>query len=147
MIPPFSEVGELPPGIHPVRWDQLEERYSWNPWRKELLAGLQQGLAALAFAGCKVAYVDGSFISDKEIPGDFDACWEVDGVITARLDPVLLTFTNRRAAQKAKYLGEFFPAEAAATPEGMQYLEFFQRSKRAEGKKGIIQLDLRGWAQ
>lgn len=34
----------------------------------------------LRAAGCKRAYIDGSFINAKERPGDFDACWDLDGV-------------------------------------------------------------------
>jgi len=58
-----------------------------------------------------------------------------------QLDPVLLTFDRGRAAQKAKYHGELFPAQFAASPSGTTFLEFFQCDK--EGRpKGIIALDL-----
>ena len=41
---------------------------------------------------------------------DFDACWEEVGVAPELLDPVLLQFDAGRVAQKARYLGELFPA-------------------------------------
>ncbi len=69
-------------------------------------------------AGCRTVYVDGSFVTNKEIPGDFDACWEEAGVDPTMLDPVLLTFENGRTAQKAKYHGELFPASATADEMG-----------------------------
>jgi hypothetical protein len=53
-------------------------------------------------------YVNGSFATAKERPGDFDACWEITGVDPALLDPVLLTFADRRAAQKARFSGSSF---------------------------------------
>ena len=47
-------------------------------------------------------YLDGSFVTAKEFPSDFDGCWDPDGVDGAKLDPVLLVYDNLRAAQKAK---------------------------------------------
>jgi hypothetical protein len=82
-------------------------------------------------------------VTAEEVPGDFDACWDIAGVRTALLDPVLLTFDNRRAAQKARFRGEFFPAQYPADPSGLTYLDFFQTDKRTGNLKGIIALDLR----
>jgi len=77
---------------------------------------LKRALDSLRAAGCQRAYIDGSFVTDKDDPEDFDACWEVAGVDPARLDPELLDFSKRRAAQKAKYRGELFPADSGADP-------------------------------
>jgi hypothetical protein len=109
-----------------------------------LLAGLKAALDALRAAGCRRAYIDGSFVTTKATPGDFDGCWEVGGVDPDLLDPVLLVFANQRAAQKAKYGGEFFPAESAADPFGTRFLEFFQRDKQTGDPKGIVTIDLGG---
>ncbi len=65
---------------------------------------------------------------------------EVDG---DGLDLVLLDFTNRRAAQKAKYGGELFPSVGLADPAGNTFLEFFQLDKRSGEAKGIIAIELR----
>jgi hypothetical protein len=107
-----------------------------------LLDGLRSALNALREAGCKRVYIDGSFVTAKVEPSDFDGCWEVDGVDPDKLDPVLLTFSNRRAAQKAKYRGELFLADARADPAGTRFIEFFQHDKDGNAK-GIIALDLR----
>ena len=120
----------------------MTEKLGWTTRRKLLLEGLERGLENLKSAGCEVAYIDGSFATHKDEPGDFDVCWEVAGVQGKLLDPVLLTFANGRAAQKAKYFGEFFPAEAEATPDGLRYLDFFQINKFGAAK-GIIKLELR----
>ena len=116
-------------------------RYGYTPHRLALLAGLKAALDALRIAGCRRVYIDGSFVSAKQVPGDFDGCWEVAGVDPSLLDPVLLTFDNRRAAQKAKYGGELFLAEAAADPLGTRFLEFFQRDKYTGEPKGIVAID------
>jgi hypothetical protein len=113
-----------------------------HPARLALLSGLKAALDALRAAGCRRAYIDGSFVTAKERPADFDGCWEVDGVDLARLDPVLTTFAQRRAAQKRKYGGELFPADWPADAHGTSFLDFFQRDRASGRPKGIIAIDL-----
>lgn len=125
MIPPFDDKRNLPPGIHPVTWRELESRFGQTAHRRRLLDGLRRALDSLRSAECKRVYIDGSFVTAKVEPGDFDGCWEVDGVDPDKLDPVLLTFSNKRAAQKAKYHGEFFLADARADPSGTRFIDFF----------------------
>ena len=109
-----------------------------------MLNGLRAGLDDLKGAGCHTVYVDGSFVTDKEIPNDFDACWEETGVDPLILDAILLTFDPGRATQKAKYLGGFFPVSAIADADGFSFLEFFQTDKETGRRKGIIAIDLGG---
>lgn len=141
-IPPFQEGGNLPPGIHEATWEEIIARFGGTAWRSELLAGLRDALENLRHAGCRRAYVDGSFATAEEAPGDFDACWEAAGVDPDRLDPVLLTFANARAAQKERFRGELFPAEAAADPHGTRFLDYFQRDKLTGEPKGIVAFNL-----
>ena len=57
---------------------------------------------------------------------------------------MLKTFAGGRAAQKAKYRGELFPAtERAGGGEGT-FLDFFQTDKDTGARKGIVALDLGG---
>ncbi len=142
MAPEFEPGGNLPPGVHQATWSELYDRFGTTRWRRRLLVGLRAALENLQSAGCLTAYVDGSFVSSKSEPGDFDACWEEAGVDLDRLDPVLLTFDAGRAAQKAKYGGEFFPASAVAgLGEGI-FLSFFQTDKGTGARKGIVALNL-----
>jgi hypothetical protein len=146
VIPPFDERGNLPPGIHTADWNELEAAFGGSPRRVELLAGLREALAALRDAGCRIAYVDGSFVTGKEEPGDFDACWDGAGVDASLLDPVLLDLAPPRTAQKERFSGELFPMSVVADSEsGAPFLDFFQRDRDGE-PKGIIQIDLEGLA-
>lgn len=120
------------------------ERYATNERREQLLDGLRVAIESLRTAGCARVYLDGSFVTDKELPGDFDACWESRGVDPSLLDPVLLDFSDLRAAQKAKYGGELFPAEAAAEPSGMRFVDYFQRDRVTGEAKGVVAIDLGG---
>lgn len=98
----------------------------------------------LAIAKCSRLYLDGSFVTQKSFPGDFDACWDPAGVDVSLLDPVFLDFTNRRAAQKARFRGELFLSTAPADARGTSFLRFFQIDKATGKPKGIVALDLGG---
>jgi hypothetical protein len=143
MIPEFDERGNLPPGIHRATWNEIVTSYATSVRRRELLDGLLDALRSLKAAGCATAYLDGSLITTKDHPGDFDVCWESSDVVPSRLDPEFLDFSERRAAQKARYGGEFFPAEWPAQADGTTFLEYFQRN-HLQLPKGIVAIDLRG---
>jgi hypothetical protein len=144
MIPAFDEDGNLPSGIHHATWTEIVTHYATSTRRRDLLDGLLDALRSLKTAGCHLAYLDGSFVTAKESPRDFDACWEPAGVVLDRLDPELQDFSERCAAQKARYGGEFYPADWAAEPDGMRFRDYFQRDAVTRQPKGIIAIDLTG---
>ncbi len=142
MIPEFSTSGLLPVGLHePASWQELEEAFGFNVHRRRLLAGLKDACYQLMAAGCKTVYLNGSFVTSKEFPGDTDVCWDDEDTDFDALDSVFLDFSNKRAAQKARFGGEFFPASAVADESGRTFLEFFQQD-RDGNPKGIVKLDL-----
>ncbi len=122
------------------------DRFGNNPWRQRLITGFRAASESLRDAGCRTVYLNGSFVTSKTHPNDYDACWDEVGVDPTALDPVLLTFDAGRATQKAKYLGELFPASISADSEGLSFLEFFQTDKETGRPKGIIAIDLGGLA-
>ena len=146
MIPASVDIGAswrvLPPGLHEATLDELEQRFATNDRRKSLHDGLRRGCGALQAAGCAVVYLDGSYVTDKPIPGDFDACWDPTGADLASLDPVLLDFDDGRRNQKLKYGGEFFPS--CATADGaLTFVEYFSIDKETGLEKGLILVRLR----
>jgi hypothetical protein len=128
MIPSFNDSGRLPPGIHEANWSELRARFGDSPRRAQMLEGFHEALSLLRSAGCRSVYLDGSFVTAKEKPGDFDACWDPRGVALDELDPVLLDFSEGRRAQKERFRGEFFPADAAAEPGVRCFLSFSKTS-------------------
>lgn len=93
-------------------------------------------------AGCHTVYVDGSFVTEKAVPADYDACWELEGVDHNRLDPILIDFRYNRISQKVKYMGELFPVHSPVGDVGKQMLNFFQTDKNGN-PKGIVAFNLR----
>lgn len=142
MLPRFDSYGNLPAGQHACDWAEFAARFGGTPRRDTLLAGLRSALDGLREAGCRTLYVDGSFVTAKREPGDFDACWDITGVDPARLDPVFLTFDNGREAQKARFGGELFPAQLPEGISGTTFLQFFQTDRLTGRPKGIVVLEL-----
>lgn len=88
-------------------------------------------------------WIDGSFVTNKLEPNDFDGCWDPSGVDPSKLDPVLMRFEQARRAQKLRFGGELFPSLLAANREGDTYLEFFQTDSDGNAK-GIVEIDIQG---
>jgi hypothetical protein len=74
VLPSFDRAGNLPAGAHWTSWQEFSERFGMTLQRKRLLVGLREALLALQRAGCRTVYIDGSFVTAKETPGDFDGC-------------------------------------------------------------------------
>jgi hypothetical protein len=143
MIPDFTADELLPPGVHDCEWSELAARFAAGDLRQRQVRGLKAALDDLKVAGCGQVLVDGSFVTAKEVPGDFDVAWDITGVDPAKVDRVILdTSPTGRVAQKIKYCGELFPAQFLAT-SGRTYKEFFQIDKESGNPKGILRLDLR----
>lgn len=141
MIAQFNGDGDLPRGIHQTTWEEFVERFGTNHYRMRMIRGLKSAIDNLKSAGCKKIYVDGSFVTSKRRPHDFDACWDPTDVEYARLDPVLTDLTNGRKSQKTKYYGELFPT-TNNSGRGDTILEFFQQNRESGSPKGIVCIEL-----
>lgn len=140
MIPEFDARGLLPRGVHRATWEEVVERFGGNPQRERLLDGLSNALVLLRNAGCQRIYINGSFVTAKELPNDIDVCWDTGGVEIDSLDSVFLDFSEGRRAQKSRFGSEFFPAQVPDGITGKAFLQFFQVDKETGFSKGIIEL-------
>ena len=141
MIPPFNTLGNLPTGIYPSSWNEFVTRFGTNEHRKQLLSGLINATQILKKAGCVLIYVDGSFVTDKKFPNDYDACWDIHGVNPNSLDQLMLQFDDKsRALLKMKYFGDLFPAQLPEGKSGKAFIDFFQSDKFTGEMKGIVAL-------
>lgn len=144
MIPDFTTVHGalwplLPPGIYDASLHEFVERFVYNDKRQVLYQGLLMGLTNLFQAGCRQAFIDGSYVTAKPVPGDYDLCWDIAGVNPNLIDPVFEDFSNKRENQKLKYGGEYFPF-SFLEPPAHSFLTFFQTDKASGGQKGIIRI-------
>lgn len=140
MIPDFDCVGNLPEGTHEANWDEIEERYGHNVHRREQLDGLKDALSQLKEVGCKVVYLDGSFVTEKEFPNDYDCLWDMRGANLDNLD--IIFHPDNRNAQKFELKGEFIPSHSIEADSNTPFLDFFQTDIETQRKKGIIKINL-----
>jgi len=141
MIPDLVDIGGpwkvLPPGVHFATLKEIEERFAISDHRKYLFSGFRKGVLSLHKAGCRKIFLDGSFVTEKPIPADFDVCWDTMGVDISKLDTVFLDFSDGRKKQKERFQGEFFPANRIADGNCF-FFDFFQIDKYTGNAKGII---------
>ena len=131
---------KLRQGIHEFSLLEIKKKFCFNPQRQTLFKGLKEVVKNLKSAGIKDIYIDGSFVSDKELPNDIDGCWmPTASMNTKKLDPVLLDFSNGRKKMKEKYGVDFFLANVIEGSSGEPFLEFFQ-TDRDGNRQGIIKI-------
>jgi hypothetical protein len=140
-LPDFDAAGQLPPGVHDVGWDEVVRLFGTTDHRRHLLDGLYRVLKHLAEVGCERVYLDGSFVTAKERPNDFDLVWDMDHVDYARLDPVLFQLDFPRTSQHAKFHGDVFPNVVEGSSK-LLFVDFFQLDKNTGDPKGIVTIDL-----
>lgn len=95
----------------------------------------------LKLAGCDELHLDGSFVSMKERPKDYDGTWDPTGIDYDLVDPVLLDFADRRRKMKEKYKGELFFMNSLVDSK-VSFREFFL-SDRAGIAKGVLNIQIR----
>jgi hypothetical protein len=145
MIPNFVKLAGspwdlLPPGIHDSTLDEVFNRFAINRSRKLQYEGLITALDNLFRSGCSQIFLDGSYVTAKPIPADYEVCWDMRFVKPEFLDLVFFDFDNHRQKQKDKYGGEFFPAQLTEGMSGRPFLDFFQTDKYTGKQKGIVRL-------
>ena len=145
MIPELLPTGLLPPGIHDASLDEVIERFGSTLWRRWLIEGLRKALNDLARSGCRAAYVDGSFVTAKTKPNDYDLCWDTDGVRLEDLPAEFRDLAPPRQMQRAKYRGDLLP-NVIERGAGSLMLDFFRTDRESGESKGILRIDPRSVA-
>lgn len=142
-IPEFdSSTGNLPEGDHVASWAEINKRFGWSFRRRELLRELELVLRGLRTFGVGRCWLDGSFVTRKDRPGDIDVvCLPPDGAD--------ITTWNRFAPAQRKLLKQttridlwHYPAiglHLGGAPRPI--LDFFGRD-RDNHPKGFVLIEL-----
>lgn len=73
-IPDLTDDGRLPPGLHPATPDEIVHRFCTSSERRRALEAPFRVLVDIAReSAAKALYINGSFVTDKVSPRDFDA--------------------------------------------------------------------------
>jgi hypothetical protein len=143
-IPPFREDGWLPIGHHQATWEEVTTRFGGLPGgRRAFLTGklleLRDALRSLGVTGWLL--LDGSYISAKEEPGDFDVLLIGPSDIQAMkdADPRLAFLLDAENAEKIGGYSLFYiPSDSSA----LATLSTFWDLSKEGIAKGIVQVQL-----
>ena len=140
MIPNFNEYGLLPEGIHKATIEEIKHKFgSGSPKRKELFIGFQE-LIQLLYKhkkSIKSFLLDGSFVTDKESPRDYDC------ILVVKKD---FNFDSPEA-KKLKYAKKLFYAHNFTCIEEdldwyYRLINLFGHEKYTERPKGLVEVIL-----
>lgn len=108
--------------------------------------GIERALPLMARAGVGRVYLDGSFVTDKDRPGDVDGCYDVvlgpEG--TRPLDamrPLWPPTPDNRDAARGLFGLDVFPADTIEAGSGQPFLEFFQTDREGR-RRGVLVLEI-----
>jgi len=148
-----EETGLLIPGEHKLSIEEFEEAFVYNSKRKTIFNGFQKLLKIFREIACSHIYADGSFVTQKPLPGDIDVCWHMDTDSTIRqkqletlfkLCPPLLLLNEKKNRDyiQQEFCADVFPANMQEGGSGLLFKDFFQKDKYTDTPKGIIVIDL-----
>ena len=140
MPPRFDARGHQPPGIPPFGRSEFKAAFGYNDRRRAPVAGMRMAPLSLKRAGRPTAYIDGSFVSQKPDPGDYDGCWDRASVDGCPVDPALPDTSGKTCPQKWTYGGEMSPVRPGADDSALGH----SRCDRDGGAKGIAMTCLGG---
>lgn len=137
-IPHFNRYGNLPPGIHKATIKEAKQRLATNQRRKEIFDDFLKMIKSIPTKERKVIkslILDGSYVTDKEDPGDWDC------ILIVKKDSI--DFLESPTAEKLKRAKEFYNGDMILAMEDSApariWTDFFSMDK--EGRpKGLIEI-------
>ena len=169
-LPPFTVDGHLPPGEYQMTLDDIRssalvdpwsERNEWIlRWRRSLINNLAIFVPHLWDEGITNIYIDGSFVTNKRMPGDIDVYFDCEELAWPGLYRRLIA-RNRywlreavvwdeshevdKTAMWGEYHLDFYPnyGQSAGTDRWgnplLPFPDFFRQTESGEAK-GIVKL-------
>ena len=141
----FNAAGRLPDGVHAMTFEGVADAFGWNPHRRKLVVAMAAAFADLNALGCETVWLDGSFVTDKPEPGDYDVVYEHRSMDLAAAKialPELFDRSPHRREMKARFKGDLLPNVVEAASNRL-FIDFFQQDKERPGHtKGIVTIDL-----
>lgn len=147
MIPAFTALGILPPGIHTCNLGAFERAFAFNLRRQQLFESLQRCLQLMHKEGLSgVVLLNGSYATDKEIPGDIELTLDVRNQSRLAQDKALIFYVRCHASIEKTGI-DWYPT--MPDNSGNDFTMYFQyigektaATKRCNAKdlKGILKL-------
>lgn len=140
-IPPLTEEGYLPEGVHDCSLDEIKTAFGSYGRRRFLFLRLVEFVEAAAKCELvEVVIVDGSFVTNALEPGDIDIALGIrERTETGLLRPIEYNVISKRRVKK-RYDFDILAA-LAGSAEFEAHVEFFTRVKDRPGSvKGVLRV-------
>ena len=109
-IPPFNEHGLLPAGLHVCTLGEAELMFCWNDYRRDLWRKLGAVLTEFRQRGFLFPLlIDGSFVTDKNIPGDVELVLDLAQADEEVSDQVILYAFHHSQRLHTEFNIDFYP--------------------------------------
>lgn len=145
-LPAFREDGWLPEGHYAAAWQEVTLRFGGEPGsrRSSILSSLLQWRDAVQYKGMAgLVILDGSFVSSKEAPGDFDLVFSYDAAteVLMRTDMEARKLTDYQACRRLGFLGDVFafPASLLLFSPLLGGLDMFNLNRQRK-PKGVVEV-------
>lgn len=122
-------------GVHDATLPEIEERFAYSERRKQLFIAMEKVVLMLRGAKCPEIFLNGSYITTKPEPGDYDLCWEPTGVVPTE---DLRKLFQEKTERKKIYLGDIFPRLPQPPYFPDHVIEW--QTDRDDTPKGIIRI-------
>jgi uncharacterized protein DUF6932 len=144
-IPALDRRGLLPPGIHICTFGEFESRFLFNVYRTHLYGRVKNFVdheLNPRFSGLRL-YIGGSFLSDKDTPGDIECCIPIPKTELVTYAAALQWGIINQQKNKALHQADFYPF-IEGSPD-TNFLGFFQYvGVKSAQDKGLAPKDKRG---
>jgi hypothetical protein len=142
-LPDFRDDGWMPTGHHTATWDEVVDRFggatgSRRALLTERLRKLRDDLRACNVTG--IIVLDGSYISAKSEPGDFDVLLIAPADIQVRKDanPSLAVILDAEIAERNGYPLFFIPEDSPVR----EMLRGLWDISKTGVPKGVVEVEL-----
>jgi hypothetical protein len=128
MIPPFDDIGALPPGVHPATLEEVETRFRDLSELRRVQMESVRWMVNLAWrAGVQRIVLNGSFVTDIMEPNDVDCVlligrgFPADAAAEAELNAGLpfIELKLVRQAEFDEFVNVTFATDRRGVPKGM----------------------------
>ena len=141
-IPDFRGDGYLPEGLHVASLADVTSRFGdGNRQRQRLMIRLVRWVELSLTVKAKRLFVDGSFVTAKELPNDVDAVVQLPNDFREQLKGGSNAAIELEEMLLTRQPQEIFAAEDDR--DWNDWLEFFSRTRESDHRrKGLIEIQL-----
>lgn len=143
MLPPFADIGDLPPGIHAAGWQEIEKLFGTGSDRRTRAFGRLRHVHELASRTGKLVrvLVFGSFVSAAANPRDVDVVLVMAGDFKLEDAPRESRTVFSHPDAEARFGASVFWVREGMLPDDLmnEFLETWQ-TKRDGTRRGIVEV-------